>query len=202
MTKPLSPAEKAARAAQTARAASKPKPAVQAPAVGGAVERKLEAAKTISVGCKIPQGLIISIHQMIERDEPVLGGGMRRVKEAMELPETRIHIRGIGQKIARDKSGLPIVTPYAITNDVDAETFRAWMEQHKDSDIVKKGLVWAMPSENDARAHARETRDLKTGFEPLNPKGKGNPLGDPRVAKPKTKHLTPASSMDDAYTDA
>jgi len=76
-------------------------------------------------------------------------------------------------------------TGFALTFGVDREFFERWLEDNKDTDLVRKGFVFAAGSEQSARDSAKEKKSLKNGMEPLDP----NNL--PRVGKMKIKKYDP-----------
>lgn len=72
----------------------------------------------------------------------------------------------------------PVVIPggYALTPDVDKNFWDEWLRLYNTMDIVEKGIIFAMPKPQEARAKAREFVDVKTGLEPLDPEKPGNGL--------------------------
>lgn len=130
---------------------------------------------TVAVACNVPQGLLLQLYEMEESSEQVMGGGWRSVRRAKKVG-TPVRIRGpaipIGFAIRKR-----IVGGYAITRGVDADFFNTWLEQNKDSDVVRNRCIFAHKSDTDGMA--REHRGVTSGYEPLDPKG------DPRRPKPR-----------------
>jgi hypothetical protein len=124
---------------------------------------------TVTVGCKLPNGLLLRVFKMVEGTEPVLGGGTRKTKTAVQAGET-VKINGFalprGPDFDPDRAHL-VVGGCGLTHGVDADFFHEWMGQNKDSDIVKNGLIFAHASSESARAEATEKKAEVSGLEPL-----------------------------------
>ena len=131
--------------------------------------------ETVTVACKLPNGLKLRLFEMIEHDEPVMGGGYRTVKIARKVGET-ITLNGCAAPFGVTKH---LVGGYALTLGVPADFMAAWMDQNKGSPLIesKQIVVHVKDTEGAAREHAA----VRSGLEPLSPKG------DPRAPKGITK---------------
>ena len=56
-----------------------------------------------------------------------------------------------------------------MTPGVPREHWEAWLEQNRNSDLVRNGLVLAADAEDGARGQARERTALRSGLEPIVP---------------------------------
>ena len=140
----------------------------------------------ITVGCKLPNGLKLRIFNMVPFSEPIMGGGWR---ETMIAQDTGEEVRLYGYAVPPNlRPKYLIIGDYALTPNVPAAFFRTWLEQNKESDLVKRGLVFAHKDGAQAQDMAEERKDLKSGFEPL------EQGFDPRIGKPATKNLTPIAT--------
>jgi hypothetical protein len=101
------------------------------------------AGKTVVVGCKLPQGLII--HHPME-------------------PERTVELRGINKAT--------IIGADHATTEVDAEFFEQWAAVHKEFPAVKSGAIFVAKNAADVAAIARENKARKTGFERMKTDGK------------------------------
>lgn len=81
----------------------------------------------------------------------------------------RIKINGCARHVGKD-SPHDIRNGAGLTFGVDADVFARWLEQNKDSDLVRKGLVFAQAKQADVEAQAKEHRKERTGLEPIDPK--------------------------------
>jgi hypothetical protein len=137
------------------------------------------SGETVTVACKIPNGLILRVFRMIENMEPVLGGGHRAAKVAEQIgAPVAIH----GSRVAvGEVPKCKIVAGYALTPGVSKEFFELWLEQNADSELVSNNLVFAHESLDSAEDEARDYAKQRSGLEPL--AMKGNRLDDPRIPK-------------------
>lgn len=121
-------------------------------------------AATVDVCCKLPNGLHLTVFRMEEHVEPVMGGGSRTVHRA--VADGRTSIRGVGRRGHDDPR---IVGGYAVTHGVDAAIWARWLEQNRDSDVVRNRLIFADEKPGMATGKAREQAEILSGLEPLNP---------------------------------
>lgn len=124
-------------------------------------------ADTVTVACKMPNGLILRAFEMVERDEPVMGGGYKTVKYASQRGEA-VTINGPAAPFGAP----PKVTTaggYALTSNVDASFWDAWLAQNAELDAVRNGLIFAMPRQDSAGKEAENRAKIKSGLEALDP---------------------------------
>lgn len=119
---------------------------------------------TVTVCCNIPNGLLLHLYDFEKDYEPVLGGGQREIKRAVRRTETPVVIFGPKRDV---KIEYLIVGNYALTPNVDAAFFSEWLEQNKNSPLVKNGCIYALADEASARDWAKENEARKSGLEPL-----------------------------------
>jgi len=94
-------------------------------------------ALTSTVTCKLPHGLILRITDMVKVMQPVFAGSYREMEEG-RLRTTSVRPDGYAAPhgmMPRDPQG-----GYALTPNVDAEFFRAWMQQHRDHPLDPENL--------------------------------------------------------------
>jgi hypothetical protein len=122
---------------------------------------------TVSVACKVPSGLHLRLFSMEDFSEPVMGGGTRTVKRAVETGQ-RVTVKGFAHPIDKAPTA-QIAGGYALTPNVDADFFAAWLAQNADSAIVKNKLIFAADKPTYAESKAREQEEIKSGLEPIDP---------------------------------
>ncbi|NTA27404.1 hypothetical protein [Allorhizobium ampelinum] len=124
-------------------------------------------ADTVTVACKIPNGLILRVFNMVEHDEPVMGGGTKTTKRAHQLGQS-VTIKGPATPFGQAPK---VVTAggYAINTGIDADFWNAWIEQNKDHEAVKSGLIYSMARQDSASKEAESRASVKSGLEPLDP---------------------------------
>lgn len=99
-----------------------------------------KAATTVTVGCKLPNGL------------------------HAEIGDTTVIFNGTNSST--------IAGGFGLTEGVDAEFWKAWLEQNKNMPFVKNGFVFAHTKESSLKAETKEKAGEKTGLEPLDPNKK------------------------------
>lgn len=126
------------------------------------------AKETVTVACKLPNGLQLRIFKMVPSREPVLGGGTREVEKAEQIGGV-VHINGNAVEIGKSPK-FPITDGgYALTHNVDAEFFTTWLEQNADHDAVRNGLIFGTPKQDTIEKRSREGEKLRSGLEPIDP---------------------------------
>ena len=162
---------------------------------------------TVSVACKLPNGVILRGFRFETFQRPVIGGGMREVKEAVQTGEV-FKINGNAAPYAQpllDAEGNPIQLEqsFAITRDVPKDFWDRWLEQNKDTPMVKHGLIFAAPAAKplELRAAAKAHRDNRHGLEPIDthPDAK-DPRNPPRASKLRAGSISAIAKADVAAT--
>lgn len=125
--------------------------------------------KTVSVGCKLPSGIVLRVDEMVETPEPVFGGGTRMVKIAQQKGSVKLH--GTAVPFGQQRR-CRMVGGYAMTDGVDADFIREWLEANKDGELVKNQII--IVHDKDTAGAARELRAVKSGLEPLDVTSKTN----------------------------
>ncbi len=104
---------------------------------------------TVTVACRLPQGLHLDI---------VKHGELRQ----------RVTLNGSNSAHA--------VAGYGITENVPKDFFDRWLAAHGELPAVKNGLIFAHAQKVSTEAQATEQAGLKSGLEPLDPKKPGKDL--------------------------
>lgn len=99
--------------------------------------------KTVVVGCKLPNGLIIEVGSPGEDNY------------------WRVQLKG--------SNAANIIGGYGITENVDEDNFAKWLKKHAFMPAVKNGLIFVHGTVESARDIALERKDLKHGFEAVDP---------------------------------
>ena len=96
------------------------------------------AAKTVIIGCRLPQGIIL--------DHP------------LDLTK-KVELKG-------KNSALIIGAEYG-TTEVDGEFWETWKTVHKDFPALRSGAIFEAANASELTAVAAELEDEATGFEPM-----------------------------------
>jgi hypothetical protein len=135
-----------------------------------------KTGETVTIACKIPNGLLLRVFRRVPHQVPVLGGGVREEMKAEMIGEP-VHVHGPAAPFGAFPKA-PVAGGFALTQNVSKEFWELWLEQNASHPAVKNGLIYATSSSH-AEGAAKERKDLLTGFEPLDVES-GN---DPRVPR-------------------
>lgn len=177
-------------------AATKSKPAASdTPAVS-----VKESAATVCVACKIPNGIWARVFRKETIHEPVYGGGVRETTRAVQVGDP-VLFKGPAAPFGKMPNA-PIEEGFALTHGVPASFWNQWLEDNKDSDFVKNGLIFAHEEGASISTMARENASRLSGLEPLNPETKlvdGKQVQvDKRFPKPANPNLGVVTKADAA----
>lgn len=100
---------------------------------------------------------------------------------ACKLPHgLQINVKGVSLTL-RGSNSTGAIGGYGFTQ-VREDFWQAWLATHRTYTPVQKGLIFAHPKAQSAKAKAKEQAEIKNGLEPLNPE---KPIpGIKPVAKP------------------
>lgn len=110
---------------------------------------------TVTVGCKLPSGLVM---ELIE-----VGNGLLPAVKGKTVTLAGANSLRVGMV------GNPLNGRFA-TTQVEEEFAKAWFERNKNLECVRTGLVFPCEKPNAAESMAKERDAVKTGLEPLDPK--------------------------------
>lgn len=123
-------------------------------------------AGTVTVACKIPNGLILRLFEMIDTNE-VTPTGYRSIKKA-QPKGPQVTIAGYSREFMQ-AARAPIASGFALTRGVDADFWEEWLNQNQDSDCVRNGLIFAHENAADSKAQAKEHREVTDNQGPIIP---------------------------------
>lgn len=152
--------------------------------LGVAPESTIKRAfETVTVGCKIPNGLILRLFRPAEVLEQGREGFVK-VKISEPTGE-QIVLNGSRFPGKPDEDERPYIIMHgvAFTPDVPKEFWERWKEQNKDTDMVKRGLIFARGHDSDLRSQAAEMREVKSGLEPIDPDKPGARIGERKLER-------------------
>lgn len=144
---------------------------------------KATAARTVTVACNMPHGIVLRAFRPVVVSQAVLGGGTRDVTEHYETGQ-RFRISGNAIPAAREPGKVypEIANGYALTPGVPAELWEEWLKANKETPLVVNRCVFAV--ERDPVGEAKRQGEQKSGLEPIDPAGdKRMPRGGQNVSK-------------------
>lgn len=80
-----------------------------------------------------------------------------------------IHIKGNATNLRGKSAGILPIGAYGITANIPAEAWEKVLVKYRDDSRLKNGLIFAS-TPSKARKEAKERKDLRNGFEPIDPK--------------------------------
>jgi hypothetical protein len=124
---------------------------------------------TVTVACKIPNGIIMRIYDMVEAIEPSPMGG-RTIKQARQVGGD-IRIKGATTPTPNTMQYNQLMHGYGITQNVPKDVWEKWFKDNADSAIVQNKLIFAFddPNQTFARASKQRREGVRSGLEPLDP---------------------------------
>ena len=185
----VQPAKRQTVSAEPEKAAEKP--VVQTTKSG-------RAGQKVTVACKVPNGIIMRAFEWQMEDVPVFGGGVKTQKVARPTGD-QVLIHGPAFPFGEQPKCL-IVGGFALTPNVDAEIWDIWLEQNKNSDLVKKNQIMAHEKQDDASGWATEHASVRSGLEGVNPATVKDKDGKERPADARMPRGTP--NITGAVTEA
>lgn len=128
---------------------------------------------TVTVACKVANGIVLEVSEMRDVDEPTgFGGGTRTTKKAFPVGE-RFVLRGNAVDRApgrRDEeSEFPRAGGAALTSGIPRDFWERWLEQHRNDPVVTNNLVFAHGTLDGASGMSRERKDVESGLEGIDP---------------------------------
>lgn len=152
---------------------------------------------TLTVGCKVPNGLILQNHILEDAFEMVFGGGQRPTKKGRPVGNP-IHITGASRAPGSDPDAKRVIGGFALTYNVPRDDFEMWMRDNAELDIVKKGLIFAHENADRAADQAKDQKSFRSGLEGLNVDGRkaNGDYIDPRMPKNVKKYKPDDESTD------
>lgn len=138
---------------------------------------------TVTIACKLPNGLIMRLFEMQDTEELVMGGGVRSVKKAFLADHPPVKLNGCAAPFG---SPILLVGGYALTRNVDVQFYAEWLRQNWDSDLIKNRIIFAQEKEDSLVGQATEQEEILSGLQPLRRSEEGGDMRDPNRAKVKT----------------
>lgn len=121
---------------------------------------------TVTIGCKLPNGLVLESGYTVEHGNVVRTAGYKRLK-LNGANQNRFQIVNNVREMSNPKA--PLHFEPGITENVDEAFFDKWVIDHRDSNIVRNKLVWKVKNRTEAKARAIGETQNDFGMEPRDP---------------------------------
>jgi hypothetical protein len=127
-----------------------------------------KSASTVTVACKLPNGLILQLWEMGDEFESS-PTGTRTIKKAHKKGEP-IKLNGCALKFGQVPE-VPMPGGYALTQ-VPADFWEEWVAQDPNRDVLVNRVIFAHSTMDATSQQAREqhVEKVKSGLEPIDPK--------------------------------
>jgi hypothetical protein len=132
--------------------------------------------ETVTVACKLPNGLLLRIFEKQKYMEPTQSGAMKETDVWVAIPGRQYAVRGpwaasAGQAYNRNNGAVAELLPggFGLTHGVPKDIWDEWYAQNKNTALVRKGIIFASPGMQAATIEAKQARAVKSGLEPLDP---------------------------------
>lgn len=122
--------------------------------------------ETVTVACKLPNGLVLRVYDYVKAQEPT-PGGLREVTVPKQRAEEYV-LNGWSHPQNRASHCL-LADGYALTMNIPKAFWDKWLEQNKDTDFVRKHLIYAHVKMENAVDFAKEHAKVRSGLERLDP---------------------------------
>jgi hypothetical protein len=135
---------------------------------------KISDGGTVTVACKVPNGIILRAFELINTVEASPNGG-REVKMAQQLGED-FTVFGPARPHG-EQPKTTVVGGYALTRGIPAELWNKWYEVNKNTDLVRNKQIFAYERLEAVKGNAKEQAKVRSGMEPITPDS------DPRIPR-------------------
>lgn len=169
--------------------------------ITGAATSKVNASSAgakVVVASRLPMAL--EMQHCEKRSVQMKNGNNAWVEDVYTKVGPIVIIAGTAYPNGQIPEGMPVRPEMAggaaLTAGVDAEFFARWLAQNERSPMVMNGLVFAHESIDRVKGIARETKDVQSGLQALNPKS------DTRMPKKITGKIGSISVGDAAAAEA
>jgi hypothetical protein len=136
--------------------------------------RPTTTGDTVTIACKLPAGVILRVFEWHDYMEPLRDGTLKESRRAIPVPDAQFVVRGTwistaGQAYNRNNGAVADLLPggYAITEGCPKAIWDTWLEQNKQSDLVKNGIIFAFPDRNSVVEEVKKRPDVVSGLEPI-----------------------------------
>jgi hypothetical protein len=135
----------------------------------GVFNKGIFMSANVTVACRIPNGIILRIYEMVTAIEPSPMGG-REIKQARQIGKD-YRLKGATTPTPNSMQFNQLMHGYGITQGIPKDVWDKWLEQNKDSAMVQNKLVFAYEDSNQtfARAAKQRKEGVRSGLEPLDP---------------------------------
>lgn len=167
--------------------ASKPAPAMPA------VHTAPKGARTVTVACKFPAGLVLQLCRKVSYMEETMSGGSRE-RVRYDKVGAIVVVRGPAMPNGQVPKGYKrpeVEGGYALTRGVDADFFEEWLKQNEENPLVVNKMIFGRAGHDHAAGQAGDLHETRSGFEPIEPDT------DPRIPRSLDPNISNVETADE-----
>lgn len=153
-----------------------------------AIKAASKAPKFVTVASKLPMKIEL---QLCEERRQNMPGRFGTVEETVHAKVGDSHIingtaypRGEPPEGFPDKPEMIKAAGFALTPGIPADFFEQWLDQNKNTDLVRNGMIFAHGSRDHLVGVAMENKDRRSGLDPMAKDG------DPRSPRPMNSSVS------------
>lgn len=125
-----------------------------------------QARDVVTVACKMPNGIILRGFRKTTVTEVTLGG----TREVEKWVEDGRRAKVFGPAAPPGMAArVPTQGGYALTPNIPADLWATWLEQNRDSELVRNNIIFASPRIDLVAGQSLEYKKQRSGLEPLTP---------------------------------
>lgn len=121
---------------------------------------------TVTVACKLPNGLILRLFKMedVREQTPT---GVRTIQQARQFGQSYT-VRGPRIPFG-SLPNFMIIGDYALTSNIPRDFWEEWLDQNQELDCVRNNLIYANEKPDNVADWARDHATVVSGLEPIDP---------------------------------
>ena len=145
---------------------------------------------TVTVASKLPMPLVLQLHSPVEQMQVHAGGVHKFIQ--FEVRRGAPTYTVVGNSIPHNSAPKQMIANgFGITPGIPKAFWEEWLEQHKDLQYVKEGMIFAHEELISVHSMAREREKIVTGLERID---RYNPQSRQEQSKFKIVEATPESA--------
>jgi hypothetical protein len=158
--------------------------AAKRPVIAKEITAPKTGTDTVSIICKVPNGIVIRAFEKVEEFEQS-PTGLRSYHIVKGIAGTEFKCEGPAAIYHQPANMFDLLSRsypggFAISHGCPRETWNSWLHWNKDTPLYREGLIFAVGDAADAAIEAKSRASVVSGLEPLDPTDPGKTVGPAR----------------------
>jgi hypothetical protein len=128
---------------------------------------KSTGSQTVTVASKLPWDLELKLYDKRKESEQVHGMYREYFKYYHRVGSPTYLISGVSYNKNLGDNGKKIESGYSLTHNIPKAFWDEWLEQNKEGDFCKNGMIFAHTDLASVRSEGAEKASLRSGMERL-----------------------------------